>query len=141
MKGITACLTVVMRITMGKIIALKDGGRSRKTDYSGFLRHRDVLLCSIAALVQWLVFRWEIAREDVPIFADCSSWYETKLLPGSLKEPEDDLRVHLGQLGQTCLGGLADRFLQGRSRHAQVCRQTCRSYGGPCGPGKSPTLY
>lgn len=77
-----------MRITTGGIIALKDGGRSRKTHFSRFLRHRDVLLCPVAALVQWLVFHWEIAREDVPVFANCSSWYETKLLPGSLKDPK-----------------------------------------------------
>jgi hypothetical protein len=75
MKGITACLAVVMRITRGGIIALKDGGRSRKTHYSRFLRHHDVLLYPVAALVQWLVFRWEIAHEDVPVFANCSSWY------------------------------------------------------------------
>lgn len=87
-EGDTACLTVVMHITTGKTIALKDGGSSRKTHYSGFLRHRDVLLCPVAALTQWLVFRWEIAREDVPVFADCSSRYETKLLPGSLKDPK-----------------------------------------------------
>ena len=72
--GITACLAVVMHIATGKVITLKDGGRSRKTHCSGFLRHRDVLLCSIAALVRWLVFHREIAREDVPIFAYCSSW-------------------------------------------------------------------
>jgi hypothetical protein len=88
MKGITAFLVVVMRIITGGIIALKDGGRNRKTHYSRFLRHRDVLLCPVAALAQWLVFRWEIAREDIPVFANCSSWYETKLLPGSLKDPK-----------------------------------------------------
>jgi hypothetical protein len=87
-EGDMACLAVVMRITTGKTIALKDGGSSRKTHYSGFLRHRDVLLCPVAALAQWLVYRWEIAREAVPVFADRSSWYETKLLPGSLKTPK-----------------------------------------------------
>jgi hypothetical protein len=45
-----------------------------------------VLLCPIAALAQWLAFRWEIVCEDRDVFADCSSWYETKLLPGSLKD-------------------------------------------------------
>jgi hypothetical protein len=85
-EGDTACLAVVMHITTGKTIALKDGGSSRKTHYSEFLRHRDVLLCPVAALAQWLAFRWEIAREDVPVSADCSPWYETKLLPDSLKD-------------------------------------------------------
>jgi hypothetical protein len=36
-EGDTACLAVVMRITTGKTIALKDGGSNRKTHYSGFL--------------------------------------------------------------------------------------------------------
>jgi hypothetical protein len=84
-EGDTASLAVVMHITTGKTIAPKDGNSSSKTHYSGFLRHRDVMLCPVAALAQWLAFRWEIAREDVPVSADCSPWYETKLLPGSLK--------------------------------------------------------
>jgi hypothetical protein len=78
-----------MHITTDKTIALKDGSSSSsKTHYSGFLRHRDLLLCPVAALAQWLVFRWEIACEDVPVFADRSSWCETKLLLGSLKDPK-----------------------------------------------------
>jgi hypothetical protein len=57
-EGDMACPAVVMRITTGKTITLKDGGSSRKTHYSGFLRHRDVLLCPVAALAAGITGRW-----------------------------------------------------------------------------------
>lgn len=85
------CLAVVLRIYKGKTIDLKDGSSSRKVQYSGFLRHRDVNLCAVGALAQWLVFRWDMAGEAIPIFSNRSSWYETKLMPATLKNPAKEM--------------------------------------------------
>jgi hypothetical protein len=45
------CLAVIQQITHGKTVRREDGGDNRKTNYHGYLRHRDVLACPVG-------YRW-----------------------------------------------------------------------------------
>jgi hypothetical protein len=85
------CLAVIMQITQGKTIERQDGASSRKTHYTGFLRHKDVVLCPVGGLALWLLFRWDIFGEDIPDFSARSSWYSTKLIPGDLKKSREGI--------------------------------------------------
>ena len=85
------CLAIVMQIRQGKTIDRADGSTNRKTKYSGMLRHKNVLTCPVGALAQWLFYRSEVAREARPDFRDRSSWYMTRLIPGNLRKPTDEI--------------------------------------------------
>ncbi len=85
------CLAVVLRMTKGKTIELKDRSSPGKVQYSGFLRHRDVHLCAVGAPAQWLIFRWDMAGEAIPVFSNRLPWYGTKLMPVSLKNPAKEM--------------------------------------------------
>ena len=78
------CLAVVLRISQGKTMNRQDAANNNKTMYTGFLRHKEVLLCPVGALAFWLSYRWDVSGEAPPDFSDRASWYDTKLLPGEL---------------------------------------------------------
>ena len=61
------------------------------TRYNGFLRAKTALACPVGALAQWLVYRWDILGEEPPNFADRSSWYTAKIIPGDLKTPGEEM--------------------------------------------------
>src|SRR5712664_2450654 len=85
------CLAVIQQITRGKTVRREDGGDNRKTNYHGYLRHRDVLACPVGALAQWFMYRWDLAGETPPDFRDRASWYGKKLTPASLTKPEVEI--------------------------------------------------
>lgn len=81
------CAAVVMMVTTGKTIDRADGSSPRSIVYHGFLRHKDVLLCPVGALAQWLSYRWDSYGEPTPSFTDRASWYGKKLIPADLNAP------------------------------------------------------
>jgi Centromere DNA-binding protein complex CBF3 subunit, domain 2 len=52
-------------------------------DYNAAMRHKDVHLCTMGALAQYLFWRWHIVGEDPPDFSSHKSWYELKILVGA----------------------------------------------------------
>jgi hypothetical protein len=52
-------------------------------DYNAAMRHKDVLLCTIGALAQYLFWRWHIAEEEPPDFSSHQAWYKLKILVGA----------------------------------------------------------
>ena len=85
------CLAIIQQITRGKTIRREDGSDNRKTNYHGYLRHRDVLACPVGALAQWFMYRWDLAGERPPDFRDRASWYRKKLIPASLAKPDVEI--------------------------------------------------
>jgi Centromere DNA-binding protein complex CBF3 subunit, domain 2 len=52
-------------------------------DYNAAMRHKDVLLCTMGALAQYLFWRWHIVGEEPPDFSSHQAWYELKILVGA----------------------------------------------------------
>lgn len=82
------CLALMLKVTKGKTIALEAGGSNASAHYFGALRHKEAVLCPVGALAMWFVHRFDFAGEKPPNFADRSSWYLRKVIPGTLREPE-----------------------------------------------------
>ena len=53
-----------------------------RTEYAGLLHHRDVDICTMSAMANYLVWRWHQSGEEFPSFETNSKWYGTKLLVG-----------------------------------------------------------
>jgi len=54
--------------------------QNNRTEYAGALRHRDIRLCSLSAMANYFVWRWEQFGEKFPSFATNHAWYDTQLL-------------------------------------------------------------
>jgi hypothetical protein len=52
-------------------------------DYNAAMRHKDVHLCTMGTLAQYLFWRWHIAGEDPPDFSSHKAWYKLKILVGA----------------------------------------------------------
>ena len=74
----TPCL--ILTITDGKTL------EAGETDYTGILRHKDPVLCPIASLAFYLLWRFDIEHEAIPDFNDKSTWYRTRLILGKQEE-------------------------------------------------------
>ena len=82
---------VILTQNKGKTIDQAESGNASMTRYNGFLRAKTALACPVGALAQWLVYRWDVSDEEPPNFADRSSWYTTKIIPGDLKAPGEEM--------------------------------------------------
>jgi hypothetical protein len=82
---------VILTQNKGKTIEQAESGNASTTRYNGFLRAKTALACPVGALAQWLVYRWDIFGEEPPNFADRSSWYTAKIIPGDLKKPAEEI--------------------------------------------------
>lgn len=71
---------MILMITDGKPL---EAGR---TDYTGVLRHRDPVLCPLASLALYLLWRFDVAGEPPPDFHSRKSWYHRRLIPGKQQE-------------------------------------------------------
>jgi hypothetical protein len=74
----TPCM--ILTITDGKTI------EAGKADYTGILRHKDPILCPLASLALYLLWRFDIDHEPIPDFRHRSTWYRTRLIPGMQEE-------------------------------------------------------
>jgi hypothetical protein len=69
----------------------KKGGISQ---YGVAFRNKTVERCPVEAMAFWFYFRWHMAGEPVPNFADRGKWYKTKVLStvrDRFKSPEKSL--------------------------------------------------
>jgi hypothetical protein len=73
-EGPSACYVLVVQSTKSKT------NRTGDKYYMGAMRHKDVELCSLNAVAQYLFWRWHIAGEQPPSFKSRSQWYRLKLL-------------------------------------------------------------
>lgn len=53
-----------------------------RIEYAGVLRHRDIRLCSISAMANYFVWRWEQSGEEFPSFRNNKDWYDIQVLVG-----------------------------------------------------------
>jgi hypothetical protein len=74
----TPCM--ILTITDGKTI------EAGKADYTGILRHKDPILCPLASLALYLLWRFDIDHEPIPDFSHRSTWYRSRLIPGMQEE-------------------------------------------------------
>ncbi|CCE34937.1 uncharacterized protein CPUR_08876 [Claviceps purpurea 20.1] len=51
-----------------------------RIEYAGLLRHREIELCTMSAMANYLVWRWEKSGEDFPSFRTNKDWYDIQLL-------------------------------------------------------------
>ena len=58
--------------------------QNNRIEYVGLLRHRDFRLCSMSAMVNYFVWRWEQSGEKFPIFTSNEAWYDTQVLVGMM---------------------------------------------------------
>jgi hypothetical protein len=70
---------MILTITDGKTL------ETGNTDYTGILRHKDPVVCPLASLAFYLLWRFDIDNEATPDFNHRSSWYRTRLIPGRKK--------------------------------------------------------
>jgi hypothetical protein len=68
--------SLVAIITHGKI------NQHGKIEYGPLLRHRDVEVCSIGALVLYLFSRFHFENEELPNFEKRENWYKTLAFKG-----------------------------------------------------------
>lgn len=82
---------LILTQNKSKTIDQADSASASKTRYNGILRAKATHACPVGALAQWFVYRWDIHQEPPPDFSRRSSWYMTKVVPGSLKKPRDSM--------------------------------------------------
>lgn len=84
-EGPTQADCVVMVIGNGKT------NKWNKTQFMGAFRNKDVHLCPVGALAQYLFWRWHCSGEGIPNFNGRRAWYNTKLLVGASTQVEREL--------------------------------------------------
>jgi hypothetical protein len=76
-EGPTACFAACLCSQSSKT------NKSNMKDYNAAMRHKDVRLCTMGALAQYLFWRWHIAEEEPPDFSSHQAWYKLKILVGA----------------------------------------------------------
>ena len=63
-----------------------------RVEYGAALRHRDVCSCLVGSLACYFFWRWQVEGvEAFPAFKRSGDWYDTKVLPRSTKQPQEQL--------------------------------------------------
>lgn len=75
-EGPTPCIALVLIMNNGKT------NKGNRTEYGMAVRHKNALLCPLAALAFYLFYRWHVVQEPPPCFAQRQLWYDSHLLKG-----------------------------------------------------------
>jgi Centromere DNA-binding protein complex CBF3 subunit, domain 2/Transcriptional activator of glycolytic enzymes len=75
-EGPTPCFAMVMIMDNGKT------NQVGRLEYGAVMRHRNPLLCTMAATAFYLFYRWNIAGEQPPCFRRRELWYNLHLFKG-----------------------------------------------------------
>lgn len=68
-EGITPCTAVIVIMRSGKT------NQFSNIEYGSFIRNKDVEVCPVSALAQYLFYRFHCSNECFPDFTTNDSWY------------------------------------------------------------------
>ncbi|CEP14729.1 hypothetical protein [Parasitella parasitica] len=66
------CPAMVFQFASGKM------NQSKKTQYSGAIRHKDVRLCTRGSIAFYFFYRFEVDQESFPDLSSNANWYDIK---------------------------------------------------------------
>lgn len=90
----TPCHAAVLTMRNGKT------NKNGRVEHMGAIRHKNVLVCPVGALAQYLFFRWHQTDEEFPSFRNHQAWYDLKLLVGQDPLYAMEYHTQLDQVSQ-----------------------------------------
>ncbi|CEP17888.1 hypothetical protein [Parasitella parasitica] len=79
------CPALVFQFTGGKM------NQSKKTQYSGAIRHKDVRLCAWGSIAFYFFYRFEVDQESFPDLSSNANWYDIKVLKSAKKDAKAEI--------------------------------------------------
>jgi Centromere DNA-binding protein complex CBF3 subunit, domain 2 len=97
-EGTSECHVFILQSRRGKT------NPNGEKFFTGAMRHRDPLLCTMGALAQYFFWRWHYKGEAPPQFRNYEDWYRMRVIKGG--DPEKDL--HYSTHAKFCARAMAD---------------------------------